>query len=203
MAKSRILLVEGQDDKHVVWALAQHAELPEVFEVSDKDGIDALLEMLPAQLKASGLEVLGIMVDADTNMQARWQSLRDILTKSGYKVPKQPSLEGTIMSMEDKPTVGIWLMPDNQRTGMLEDFAADLISDDDLLLPYARTSVAQLPERRYPDVQRAKAELHTWLAWQKEPGKPIGLAITAKYLNPASEQAQPFVNWLRTLFQIS
>ena len=44
MAKSRILLVEGKDDKHVVWALAQHAELPELFEVSDKDGIDTLLE---------------------------------------------------------------------------------------------------------------------------------------------------------------
>jgi hypothetical protein len=49
----------------------------------------------------------------------------------------------------------------------------------------------------------SKANIHTWLAWQEEPGKPMGQAITAKYLNPKSKQAELFVNWLRALFAIS
>ena len=205
MAKPRILLVEGNDDKHAVLALANYYELPEAFEIADKGGIDPLLESLPTQLKASGLEVLGILVDADIDLLARWQSLRSILSQVGYIVPEQPIADGTILRRDDLPIVGIWLMPDNCLPGILEDFAAALIPGEDSLWPRAQGCVEKIPteERRFPVERAAKAKIHTWLAWQEEPGKPIGLAMTMRYLNPNAQQAQRFVNWLHDLFVVS
>jgi hypothetical protein len=202
MAKPRKMLVEGTDDLYVVANLCvvHGMPMPETFEIVDKKGISNLLDTLSVELETSELEILGILVDADTDLQARWQSLRTILTRAGYTVPAQPVPTGTILHDEDKPTVGIWLMPDNHLPGMLEDFAAMLIPDDDVLLPYARECVQQLPERRFSNVLHAKADIHTWLAWQPEPGKPFGTAITARYLNPESAQAQVFITWLRALF---
>ena len=202
MAKPRKMLVEGTDDLYVVANLcvAHGLRMPETFEIVDKKGIGNLLDTLSVELETSDLEILGILVDADTDLQARWQSLRTILTRAGYAVPAQPVLTGTILYAEDKPTVGIWLMPDNHLPGMLEDFAAMLIPDDDVLLPYARECVQQIPDRRFSPAVRVKADIHTWLAWQEEPGKPFGTAITARYLNPESAQAQVFITWLRALF---
>jgi hypothetical protein len=202
MAKNRKLLAEGKDDCIVVANLCEAHQIPEVFDIIDKEGISKLLESLHVDLKASDLEVLGILVDADVNLQDRWQSLSTILSNEGYSVPAQPTPAGTILREEDKPTVGIWLMPDNRLPGMLEDFVAALVPDNDVLLPYARTCVEQLPEKptRFPQVQRAKADIHTWLAWQEEPGKPFGIAITAHYLDAQSVHAEGFINWLRMLF---
>ncbi|MCX6066834.1 MAG: hypothetical protein NT121_13920 [Chloroflexi bacterium] len=200
--KPRRMLVEGTDDLHLVANLcvANGIPMPKTFFISDKEGIDNLLSTLYLELEDSELKILGILVDADTDLQARWQSLHTILTRVGYAVPAKPVPTGTILHDEDKPTVGIWLMPDNHLPGMLEDFAAMLIPDNDVLLPYARECVQQLPEQRFPQVQHAKADIHTWLAWQDEPGKPLGIAITARYLNPESAQAQVFITWLRALF---
>ncbi len=203
MARSqpRVLLVEGTDDKHSVLALAHYAELPG-FDIVEKGGINSLLESLPVQLKASDLDVLGIVVDADTDLLARWQSLHDKLSRAGYQVPDRPEANGTILRQDDLPVVGVWLMPDNCIPGILEDFVAALIPGDDSLWPYAQESVTELPERRFPEVKIAKARIHTWLAWQEEPGKPLGQAITARYLNPGSGQAQRFIDWLRSLFNM-
>jgi hypothetical protein len=46
-----------------------------------------------------------------------------------------------------------------------------------------------------------KAHVHTWLAWQEEPGTPMGLAITKKYLkNVHSEPCLRFISWIRRLY---
>ena len=42
-----------------------------------------------------------------------------------------------------------------------------------------------------------KARIHTWLAVQNEPGKPLGQAITARYLDGGAIAGAPFVAWLR------
>ena len=45
-----------------------------------------------------------------------------------------------------------------------------------------------------------KAHVHTWLAWQKEPGKPMGQAITKRYLDANAPHAQQLIVWIRKLF---
>jgi uncharacterized protein DUF3226 len=197
------LLVEGSHDKHVLWSLLEHYEIPEVFRVEAKEGIDILLNTLDMELERSGLTRLGIVVDTDSDVQSRWEALRHRLIQCGYQtVPLQPSTNGTIILEEDLPVVGIWLMPENTLPGMLEDFLHLLVPDGDKLWLLAEEVVLQVEaqECRFRPTYRSKVKMHTWLAWQEEPGKPFGQAITARYLDADAPYAQKLVTWLRNLF---
>ena len=202
---SNYLLVEGSDDAQVFFHLLQHHHLSEHIKIEKKVGIEKLLEDIDVELDRSGLKRLGIIVDADTNIETRWQSLRNRLRQSGYtSIPLAPLAEGTIISQEERPKVGIWLMPTNTLPGMLEDFISFLVPSDDILWPVAIDTVKKVvqTERRFPQVQVQKANVHTWLAWQKEPGKPMGQAITKKYFDANAPHAQRIIQWLRQLFEL-
>jgi hypothetical protein len=85
---------------------------------------------------------------------------------------------------------------------MLEDFARFLIQPDDLLWPLAEDIVERVivTDRRFSLTLKSKALIHTWLAWQKKPGKPMGVAITAHYLDATAPYAQLLINWISKLF---
>lgn len=51
------------------------------------------------------------------------------------------------------------------------------------------------------DVHRSKAKIHTFLAWNDEPGLPMGSAITARVLDPSLGSAKIFVDWLERCFE--
>lgn len=202
MASQNILLVEGPNDKHVFWSLLQYHQLPQTFEIEDKGGIERVKETMEVRLKR-GLPVterLGVVIDADVDLAARWDSLRSILATSGYlNIPTIPHSNGTVIVQEDKPTVGIWLMPDNKLPGVLEDFVSFLVPQGDLLWANAKKCVKQAAKLN-PRFNQSKAHIHTWLAWQDEPGKPLGQAITARYLDASSPNATQLMEWLRQLF---
>jgi hypothetical protein len=205
------LLVEGKNDQHVIWALCNQYQLPETFsvEVPEEDGtegIEALLAGLPARLDEPKLQTLGIVVDADRDLAARWQAVRDRLTASGYQnIPKVPPAEGWVYAPPELPRVGVWLMPDNQLPGMLEDFVARLMPPEDALRPKAEAILQEIEEaclNCYTLVHRPKALIHTWLAWQETPGMPMGQAITARVLSHDCASALTFVEWLQRLFEL-
>ena len=200
---SRKLLVEGSDDQHVILALCSKHRLPITFEVVDNRGVTNLLKSIGVWLKTSSLETLGMILDADEEIDRRWNEVKGRLEKSGYELPSEPVRGGTILRQPGLPVVGIWLMPDNVSAGMLEDFLKYLIPEGDLLLPEAEHTLSQLESKRingYKHVHRAKSLLHTWLAWQDSPGMPIGIAITHSYLDTNSDLGYEFVEWLRELF---
>ncbi len=152
------------------------------------------------------MHTLGIVVDADQDLLRRWQAVRDKLIASGYQnIPKALPTKGWVYAPPDLPRVGVWLMPNNQLPGMLEDFVAQLMPPDDALRPKAE-AVLQEIERDclncYTVVHRPKALIHTWLAWQQTPGMPMGQAITARVLSCDSEIAIAFVKWLKHLFEL-
>jgi hypothetical protein len=96
-------------------------------------------------------------------------------------------------------------MPDNQTNGILEDFLGFLgflVPVGSRLFDHVITSVANIPagERRFSHMVEPKAKIHTWLAWQAEPGKPLGTAITARYLDVGVTQVDVLVTWLNRLF---
>jgi len=76
---TRILLVEGKDDWHVVSSLMNNYKVPEYFKVVDTDGVDGLLSRLPVQLKASGVERIGVVLDADVDLDRRWQLMNPLI----------------------------------------------------------------------------------------------------------------------------
>jgi len=211
MPQSRAyLLVEGKNDPHVIRALCQMYQLPQTFTAETptetEGGIELLLKELPTRLRAEGLRALGIVVDADQDVSARWQAVCARLPASDYSdMPPMPQSNGWISSQTSLPRVGVWLMPNNQLTGMLEDFVAQLIPADDRLRPKAEAIVQDIEQtglHRYPPTQHPKAMIHTWLAWQETPGMPMGQAITARALGHNSPIALVFVEWLKRLFEL-
>lgn len=197
------LLVEGADDQHVVWAICKQFQVKETFDVVDLEGIDNLMADISVRPKQADLSCLGIIVDADTDVKERWNQLRNEHTESGYNIPDEPTPSGTIIATEGLPKVGIWLMPDNQNPGMLEDFIRQLIVSDDDCLAFAEEALQKLENQslaRYKPAHRSKALIHTWLAWQEDPGTPMGWAITKHYLTTDLALCQRFVDWLNRLF---
>jgi hypothetical protein len=203
----KCLLVEGNDDYHVILNLqgARGIRILDKGEILDKKGIATLLEDLPTRLKASQGGIVGVMLDADMDLAARWSSVRNILVKAGYEsVVDQPAAKGTILSPPEGtllPRFGVWLMPNNLTNGILEDFLQFLVPAGDDCLPIARRVVQELPTPRFSPTAKSKAIMHTYLAWQEEPGKPFGQAVSARYLDATVAEAEDFVAWLRDLYQ--
>ena len=91
-------------------------------------------------------------------------------------------------------------MPDNRTPGILEDFLSFLVPQPNDLFDHVTDSVDSIPNRLFSDNDEPKAVIHTWLAWQKEPGSPYGTAITARFLDSNVPQVEALVSWLRRLF---
>lgn len=203
-----LLVVEGPDDAHAIHHLLVHNGIAELCRVEQGGGLEQVLDSLETRILAANQERLGIVVDVDPidgadAIERRWMRIRDVLIGAGYHaVPEMPIPTGTIVERGRRPVFGVWLMPDNQTPGTLEDFCRMLIPNDDPLWARALQAVAGIPteERRFRPQHAPKANLHTWLAWQEEPGKPIGQAISKRYLDANAAHAQGLIAWLRSLF---
>jgi len=200
----KILLVEGADDCHVVLALCAAHEVPETFGIYQCGGDTNVLKRLNALIVSpKHPQIIGIMLDADSpSIEGRWESIKGKLSHYSYKLPDGPEIDGTIVEgFEDKPKLGFWLMPNNQVSGKLEDFCVELAEPTSLA--FARDCVTQAQVREvttFTALDQSKAIIHTYLAWQDEPGRPMGQAITKQTLQPNTNIAIKFTNWLTSLF---
>lgn len=141
-------------------------------------------------------------MDADDKPGERWTKLSNVLTKSGFVIPDDLPEEGLIVS-NGKQKAGIWIMPNNKLNGMLEDFISFLIPPDDQLYPIAQSTLGEIEAKglsNYKPFHKAKATIHTWLAWQEDPGTPLGMSITKKYLTTDEVTCKKFTDWLKELF---
>ncbi len=206
MAGKKILLVEGVNDVHVMGHICGNRDIPRLDDIVGHKSVEHLLESFPVRLKESDGDIIGVVIDADTDLSSRWESIRHSLIRNGYaNIPPVPSSDGTIIDPPADtllPRVGVWIMPDNRTTGILEDFLRFLVPEGSALFKHVTDSVATIPagEQRFGAAARPKAVIHTWLAWQEKPGRPLGTAITAKYLDPNVPQVDVLVSWLTRLF---
>ena len=196
-APSRVLLVEGVDDKHVTDHLLRRNTSK--FDILDKGGIDPLINAIEAEVRAPSRKVVGILVDANDSVKSRWLAVANQLRKADIVTPEEPDPAGTII--DSAPRVGIWLMPNNQASGELEDFVAGMIPANDTVWPLSEKYVNAIPDdaRRFKPGKTLRAKVHSWLATRAEPRK-MGAAIGAGDLNVAAPEAVRFVEWLRRLF---
>ena len=207
MANEKILWVEGTDDKHVLKHICRNRGIPCLDKVEPHGGAINLLESLRVRLtlREEG-DIIGVIIDADTKISKRWKLIRNRITDVGYQsVPDQPDPDGTILDPPAGtllPRLGIWIMPNNQTSGILEDFLRFLVPQPNILFDHARDSVKTIPEgeRRFKPLDEPKALIHTWLAWQKKPGLPFGTAITARFLDPSVTEVDGLAAWLKRLF---
>ena len=204
MAKPQRFITEDKDILATINKLCMHHKIStHKVDFKDYNGEDSLLASIDTEIQNPEVMTLAVVIDADEDLISRWQSLKNTLSACGYQtVPATPDPAGTILFGNRLPILGIWLMPNNQQPGMVEDFIAYLIPSNDRLWPRAQRVVQQIPEPERNFNRIIKAQIRTWLAWQKEPGRPFGTAIESGDLDANAPHAQQFVDWLRRLFDI-
>ncbi len=209
-----VLHVEGKDDLYAIAnLLVRHGieydtkpwgfDLPEIKEIGSCEKLLAGMELA---VRTSTGRVVGFVLDADSPLKDRWNAVRSRLRQVDVAVPSETPREGLVAkSGKYKATVGVWLMPDNQQAGALETFLQTLLDAEDPVYQQAVQSTAEAKKAgaAFREVDRPKAVVHTWLAWQEKPGLPYGSAIRARYFGHESPAAIAFVGWFRRLFKLS
>ncbi len=215
--KEKILLVEGKADLRVIPELVEKggkldwvvSGKPIVW-IKENEGIENLLDKstISSELKASGLEIIGIIVDADENSEGRWQSIRSFFIEYFPDLPTEIPENGFVVSSrnEDGIKFGAWIMPDNRNNGMMETFLEYLVPnrENNELLKFAKEVTQQAKAKGAPftDAHTDKAIIHSWLAWQDEPGPQLHNAIQQNILKPGNEKAKPFLKWFVKLYEL-
>jgi len=208
------LLVEGGADFHFfshlfvkrgMYAKQQGKVIPKGFEIRASGDCNQVINGL-VQLKEYELDALGIVVDADLTLADRWKAIRTTLSdlKLDYEIGDQPDPLGSIIA--GKKRLGIWVMPDNQIPGIIEHFISWMVPEktENALWQHAEQAIKTLPGGPlFLEKDSAKAHLATWLAWQEEPGHPIGLAVSKGYVQAESPTVDNFIDWIKRLFQLT
>jgi hypothetical protein len=199
------LIVEGRDDQWSVIALTKRYgwdwdnPLDYFPYVDNAKGVDKALESLPVAIRSYSR--VGIVVDADMNTSDRWAEVRAKIIGEIADFPAFPDSSGTVHESGSR-RVGVWLMPDNQAPGKLEDFLAALVPSTDNCWDWADAAAKGAVERgaEFSESDFIKAHIHTWLAWREEPGLPFGTAITASMFAHDAKLAKQFVDWMNRLY---
>ena len=196
---SRVLLVEGQDDEHVAEHIWWRHRAEPTFCTLVKDGVDKLLDAIDTEIQAPGLQAMGILVDANDDVSARWDAVKGRLALAKVDLPHSPDPSGTII--DSRPRVGVWLMPDNCSPGELEGFVAKMIPACDAVWPLSQRYIDGIPEadKKLSEKKQPRAQLYAWLAAREDP-RLMGMAIRARDLEVDGPLCQEFVAWLTRLF---
>ena len=204
--QARVLLVEGQNDKHVVIHLVNRRfsgdnETAPEFYIKDMEGVQPLLDVIGAEIIAPQREAVGILVDADDDVNARWEAVRNRLLEEGVSAPPRPNPNGTVIHTAGKPRVGVWIMPDNETGGELEGFVERMIPANDRVWPLSQEYIDGIPpeHQEFSKNKALRAKIHAWLAAREDP-RQMGLAIGAEDLDIDGPLCRRFVAWLEELF---
>ena len=208
--QSKVLLVEGPGDEVVIKEIldAWGIPCPCIKACGNDSRVFQAFNIYisnPAKYKR-----IGVIVDADNHPRGRVQRFAQVLNASKrYRLDEKLPLaaEGMITEglVTDAARVGLWVMPDNQTHGMLENFLAEMAATAQPdLLEESERAISNIESRgiqQYTPKHRPKAKIHTYLAWQKDPGSTLAQAILKHYLDVRSENVRPFVTWVKCLFR--
>jgi len=210
---TKIILVEGNDDKHALIHLMGHHinnwdDQNPPFACEITNGYDAgprKTGYITGKLKGEDVTTVGVIFDANGDFSGRWNRMKGLLRDSFPEMPDDMPVDGLVMENTEHKRLGIWIMPDNKSSGMLETFLRWLVKEQDQpLWEHAKTTKEKACELGAPckDEPPEKALIHTWLAWQAPPGISFGRALQRSVLDPKADCARAFANWMKRLCQL-
>lgn len=221
MASGKLLLVEGEADRgffeQLCKVLALDTQVTGIEVATPKDvggyrnskqGVIKQFETQLKQLADGKISRLGCVVDADyasadgLGFARTLEQLSARLTAAGFTAKPGDAQAGLLFAHEDFHDVGCWIMPDNQCDGMLEDWLCRCRRPaEQSLIAHAKGALATLPETRFNTaIHSSKAELATWLAWQKNPGHGYYQVILDGLLDTSHQAYQALCDWLNHLY---
>ncbi len=170
-----------------------------------KQGFNEVLKDFINAFDMPELTNIGLIVDADFDgVEQRKVSVLDRLSKKLKHDYAHLELTPEGLNFDhDGITIGIWIMPDNEKSGYFEHFLEKMVKSDDDILAEAKSKVEDLLQKdycRYKPKDEQKAIIRTWLAWQENPGNTFGKAIKSGYLDINSAELKPFLSWISKTF---
>lgn len=218
MSIKNILLVEGEADRGFFEALCLLLSIPADVRVATpkdaggthntKEGVlSHLTKVLLPQLQDGQLERIGVVVDADRAMHgsgyaATFQRFTEALAQSDYR-PNPAPTSGLVFTHQDGlADLGLWIMPNNADEGMLEDWIKQCLhSDETGLYQHGEASIDAIPDGpKFQPWNRTKAEVATWLAWQRKPEHGLYNAAQTDLLNTDALLFKKLQAWLAHVF---
>jgi hypothetical protein len=219
MAKNEthVLLVEGYGDRDFFEQVCKQLPLNPVVKVATskdfqfgkntKEDVFKLLPGLLKRIEARELERLAIVVDADKAEHGSGYDktiARFIQIFADYDFALAESkTNGLLFKHADElADIGVWIMPNNQDEGILEDFIKECVAETEQpLFDHAIDVVENLPEpKKFAKHHYSKAEIATWLAWQKPPGHGFYYTVSDNLLNTDHPLFQEMQEWLDAVF---
>jgi hypothetical protein len=222
MARSeRLLLVEGMADKRFFEAVCKLQGLDTNVQVAppmevgghynSKEGVFNHLSVLIKQLGDGRLKRLGLVVDADykaeygLGFERTVDRVTEIVTPFGFGLARnvgKPQGGLVFQHSDGLADLGLWVMPDNQKEGMLEDWIKDcIIQAEQLLFQHATKVIESLAQPKFKSIHRSKAEVATWLAWQETPGHGLYYALKEQLLDPNNTLFLGLTSWLAHMYR--
>jgi len=162
------------------------------------------------QLSDGQIKRLAIITDADyeaNNGMGYRKTLRHfaaIVKSSGYVLtPRKGARGGIFFAHNDGLSdLGLWVMPNNKDEGILEDWLKQCIHpNESTLLHHARNSIKTLPCRKFSTFHEVKAEIATWLAWQKIPGQGVHAACQSGLIDMNQDLFLDLADWLERIIK--
>lgn len=219
MSTKNILLVEGEADRGFFEVLCRmlgilvdvRVATPKDFggAHNTKEGVlSHLTKVLLPQLQDGQLERIGVVVGADRVMHgsgfaATLQRFTEALGEGDYR-PNTAAASGLVFTHQDGlADLGVWIMPNNADDGMLEDWIKQCLHPDETgLYQHGEASIDAIPGGpKFQSWHRTKAEVATWLAWQKKPEHGLYNAVQSELLDSDAPLFKELQAWLVQVFE--
>lgn len=217
--KQKILLVEGEADKGFFKKVCKKLSLDATVKVAlpkdltgtfnTKGGVLSQLKLLQTQLEDGHITNIAAIVDADyiehgSGTTKTLNKASDLLKPFGFEKRESPILSGYYFDHNDGlPSIGLWIMPDNkQEEGMIEDWLESCIkSDEKELYEEAKLAVQKIKKPKFKKHSQVKAQISTWLSWQKSPGHGLYTIAYNDLLDESKDEYKNLCSWLKDVFK--
>ena len=184
--KSNMLLaVEGKDESNFFKTLLEYENIQgvQIIDIGGKDKFSIEFRLLRNLENFSNITKLAFVRDAEeNNASSAFQSICDILKK--YNLPCPQKINET--TENSKPIVGVFIMPNNNNAGMLEDLCLESIKSlpiNDCISKYIECVKNNLKSEDNEKFNCSKAKVLTYLASKVPIVNSLGLGAEKKYWN--------------------
>ncbi len=174
ITEPNLLLVEGNDDERFFKALMKYHGLQnvQIINVKGTSNFEHILKAISSspQFRTTVIS-LGVVRDADTDIDIAFKCVTDALESANLPVPKS-----ALVPKGENPQVTVMILPEEGEPGMLEDLCLKSVEADPAMFcvkQYCRClqqKCSSLPKNT------SKAKVQVFLASRKEVGKGLGVA---------------------------
>lgn len=219
--QNELILVEGTGDQDFIGGLLKEIGKTGVEPFPPRqlggpsNGINNVIKMIPVlmNLILDGTTTkAAILIDADYTghnggFAARRKQVTDLLAIEGYVIPVIPTVNADIGEVFNHPdgrtAIGLFILPNHKDDGMLEDMLAGMVTDEPYrgLLNHAKAVVNSLPITLFNLIlHTSKAEVGTFMAWQKKPPAHAGACVRDSIFNANAPASADLLNWIHRVF---